>query len=482
MVLGNLDLLHAGVESKGKAKSVDTVRTYMNFSEIDPAHILTMADLEMSNALGSTLVAFDDDQKLVAGLAEKWQTVLPTKVHFILRKGLKWSDGSPVVAQQYKEALERAKQVYPDDLRALFDAVASIQAVDDSTLAITTKDEVSKSGILLKLTEPMYALLATKNGKLDLSKSVGPYTLKEKSSDRLMLEVNQNWYQFRKDMPAKVEIKKPTSDMDLIANFENDNWANLVSGTSLMRAETAERFKQRQYSTWQRSLDKVFSLYPSKKFLKSGGAALLTKLSQKMDRKQLLNGLSGYVLANQFFPRGYVLHSSIEPKMVSTQASQVKNKIEIIIPGSPFANAIKESLPGVINAAIGVPASVEIVPLTMVGERMKRGDFDILATSVAVADPNFEGSISFFIEREPAFIQSTERPNDFANQLREARGLSSSDLRAGRMREIIIRAQEAGHVLPLFHFSSLAISKSGVDLSGIPNTNETIPFSKVRMK
>lgn len=461
---------------------MDTVRTYMNFSEIDPAHILTMADLEMSFALASTLVAFNDERKMVAGLAEKWETLPPTKVRFTLRKNLKWSDGSVVTASQYKDALERARRAHPDDLKALFDAVANIEAVDSSTLVITTKDEVTKSGILLKLTEPMYGLVSIKNGKLDLSKSVGPFVVKEKDQDRLTLAVNRNWYMFREDMPAKVEIRRPTSDMDLIANFEKDDWANLVSGTSLMKADTAERFKQKGYRTWQRTLDKVFAMYPSKRFLKAGGATFVTRLSEKMNREALLKGLAGYGLANQFFPRGYELYSTVEPKVASAGPSQAKGSVQIIIPGSPFAVPIREHLPSAIRSATGTEVSIEVVPLTGINERMKKGDFDLLATGVAVADPNFEGSMSFFIEREPPFIQSSEKPHDFAAQLKQARSLPSSEQRANRMREIIVRAQEAGHVLPLFHFSSLAIAKPGVDLSEIPNTNETIPFAKVRMR
>lgn len=482
LVANNFDSYALAKEFNGKVEAMDTIKTYMNFSEIDPAHILTMADLEMSFALASTLVAFNDERQMVAGLAEKWETLPPTKIKFTLRTGLKWSDGSPVTAIQYKDALERAKRAYPDDLKALFDAIGNIEAPDSSTLIITTKDEVTKSGILLKLTEPMYGLVFIKDGKLDLSKSVGPFSVKEKSQNHLTLIVNPNWYNFKKDMPAKVEIKRPSSDMDLIANFESDDWANLVSGTSLMRADAAERFKQKGYRTWQRSLDKVFSLYPSKKFLNAGGAVFINQLAQKMNRESLLKGLSGFSLSSQFFPRGYELYSTSEPKISSNTKPLVKGPVKIIIPGSPIALPMKEHLPSVILSATGIGVSIEVVPLTGINERLKRGDFDILATSVAVADPNFEGSMSFFIEREPPFIQSAEKPNDFAVQLREARSLSASEQRMSRMREIIVRSQEAGHVLPIFHFSSLAIAKPGIDLSEIPNTNETIPFSKVRMR
>ncbi len=468
--------------AKGKGKAMDTIKTYMSFSEIDPAHILTMSDLEMSFALGSTLVAFNGDRKMVAGLAEKWETLPPTKIRFTLRKDLKWSDGSAVTAHQYKDALERAKKTYPNDLKALFDAVANIDAIDSSTLVITTKEEVTRSGILSKLTEPMYGLVSVKNGKLDLSRSAGPYYVKEKSQSHISLAVNPHWYMFRKDMPAKVEIRRPTSDADLIENFESDDWANLVSGSSLMRSDTFERFKKKGYRTWQRTLDKVFALYPSKKFLKTGGSEFINRLSIKMNRQALLAGLSGYALANQFFPRGYELYSIVDPKTALSENTVSKGSIHIIIPGGPFANVVKERLPHAIHSATGANISIEIVPLTGVNERMKRGDYDILATSVAVADPNFEGAMSFFIEREPPFIQSSEKPNDFASQLKEARSLPSSEQRADRMREIIIHAQETGCVLPLFHFSSLAIAKPGVDLSEIPNTDETIPFSKVRMR
>ncbi|MEK6773592.1 MAG: hypothetical protein AABY64_06610 [Bdellovibrionota bacterium] len=90
--------------------------------------------------------------------------------------------------------------------------------------------------------------------------------------------------------------------------------------------------------------------------------------------------------------------------------------------------------------------------------------------------------MSFFIERDPPFISSTLTPNDFSAQMTKARSLPTLKERAAKMREIIIAAQEAGHVLPLFHFSSLAIAKPGIDLSEVPNSDETVLFSKVRMR
>ncbi|MGZ3806365.1 MAG: ABC transporter substrate-binding protein, partial [Pseudobdellovibrionaceae bacterium] len=131
-----------------------SVKTYMNFpNEIDPAHILSMADLELSIALASPLVTFDQERQITAALAEKWEIIPPKTIQFKLRKNLVWSDGTPIHAEHFKLALERAKKAYPADLKALFDSVESISAPDSVTLKITTISDIQKSGILLKLTE-----------------------------------------------------------------------------------------------------------------------------------------------------------------------------------------------------------------------------------------------------------------------------------------------------------------------------------------
>lgn len=460
-----------------------TVRTYMNFAgEIDPAHILTMADLELSVALSTPLVVFNNERQVVSGLAETWTILPPDRVSFTLRKNLRWSDGSFVTAADYKAALERAKHLYASDLKALFDAITRIEAPDDRTLIFVTKGAASESGLLLKLTEPMYGLMALKGNSLDLSKTVGPFFVKEKSADALTLEANKNWYAYAKEMPALVEIKRPKDGIDLMATFEKDDWPNLTSGSSLMPKDTFDHLKKNGFKTWQRSLDKVYSLYPSKRFLKDGGANFIKLLAKKADCSSLLKGLTGYAAAEQFFPRGYELYSSQQPKIEAPDKWNGKKAIVVLLLDTPVLSGMREALAKTISAVSGHPAKIEVIPTARLNERMKRGDFDILGVQVAVADPNFEGAMSFFIEKDPPFIPSGEGATDFSAQLRQARGLPTSAERAARMREIIVRTQEAGHVLPLFHFSSLAVAKPGVDLSEIPNSDETILFSKVRMR
>jgi hypothetical protein len=297
------------------------------------------------------------------------------------------------------------------------------------------------------------------------------------------LEANKSWYAYAKEMPPLVEIKRPKDGVDLMASFDKDEWPNLTSGSSLMPKETYDHLKKNGFKTWQRTLDKVYSLYPSRRFLKNDGAAFIKLLAKKMDSSSLLTGLSGFAAAEQFFPRGYELYSNQQPKIQTAGQWRGKGPVVVLLLDTPAVlSEMRETLAKAISSALGQPAKIEVVSTSKVGERMKRGDYDIFGVQVAVADPNFEGAMSFFIEKDPPFIPSGEGAADFAAQLRVARGLPTSAERAARMREIIIRAQETGHVLPLFHFSSLAIAKPGVDLSEIPNSDETILFSKVRMR
>lgn len=466
-----------------KSTPMKSVRTYMNFpKEIDPAHILSMADLELSVALASPLVTFDQERQITSALAEKWEIIPPKTIQFKLRKNLVWSDGTPILAEHFKLSLERARLAYPNDLKALFETIESISVADSTTLRITTTTDIQKSGILLKLTEPMYSLLFVKSGKIDLSKTSGPFLISKQTDNEVILKANTHWYSYNEQMPQEVIARRIPKDTDLVEHFQQDNWANLVSGSSLMQTSTLQNLEKAGFKTWQKSLDKVFSLYPSKTFLRNNGAKVLKAIATKIDHDQLMAGMSGYTRAEQFFPRGYELWSATAPKITVPDSLPKLGNLKIIIPLTTYATSLKENLGSAIARATNVKPEVEIVTLSSLNERMKLGDYDLLATGIAVADPNFEGAMSFFIERDPAFIPSANSPNDFSSQLRTARGLPTSKDRATKMKEIVLRAQEAGHVLPLFHFSSLAIAKPGIDLSQVPNSDETVLFSKVRVQ
>lgn len=448
---------------------------------VDPAHILTMTDLDLSIALGSTLVTYNDSRELVSGLAERWVVSSETIV-FFLRPDLKWSDGSHATAKQYEASLKRAQKLYGTDLRALFDSIESFSAVDDQALAFRLRPGTTPQSLIMKLTEPMYALIATtSNGSLDLTKSTGAYSLEKIDDQLLRLKANPNWFARTGHEPEAVEIKRPVSGGRAIEEFASDTWANLISGNSIQRQSTLDEFKQKKFGIWSRKLDKLFALYPTRAFIERGGDKFIRKLKGETATNALMSGLAGYTPAEQFFPRGYPIWSPEKPKANPSEFTP-HGPIKILIPSTYSYLPVVERLPKILESQTGAKVVIEAIPLQDINDRMKKKDYDILATGLAVADPNFEGAVSFFIEREPPFISSGSGSLNFAERVKKARSLPTLEDRASAMRAVFADAQAAGYFLPLFHSSSFAVVKPEADLSQVPDTLETIIFSKVRMK
>ena len=73
------------------------IRTYLAYTlPIDPVRIVTIPDMDLSFALGATLVNWSRDKQISQGLSKKWEYPDPRRVRFTLQDNLKWSDGSRV--------------------------------------------------------------------------------------------------------------------------------------------------------------------------------------------------------------------------------------------------------------------------------------------------------------------------------------------------------------------------------------------------
>lgn len=449
--------------------------------QIDPAHVLTMPELELSNALSSTLVIFNESREIVSALAERWESS-GTQLKFTFRPGLKWSTGEAIRAEEFKSSLDRARSLYGDELQALFNEVEKIEAPDDRTIVFIPKKGASVHSILQKLTEPMYGLVTAKKDKTpDLTRSSGPYSLASATKEQLVLKRNSNWFGFNSKMAPEVHLRPPSQNVNQVESFASDPWANFVVGSSIQRQATRDQFTKAGYGIWERTLDKLFAIYPSKQFVANGGDQLMKKLNAALKPDAFMVGLSGYTEADQFYPRGYILWERERKKDGDIELPRKFKTLRMIIPSSYKALNIKESLPKAIEKLTGTKVEAEYVALSDLESYMKKQDYDLLATGMAIADPNFEGAVSYFIERDPPFIPSTPT-NDLSKKVAAARTESNMDDRASSFRTIISEAQRVGHVAPLYHFSSFSVAKPELDLSGVPSGDETILFSKVRMK
>ena len=289
--------------------SSKSIHTYMSYGlPLDPSNVRTLVDLDLSYALGATLTEWSDSRELVSGIAKSWEISSKNEIVFKLRDGLKWSNGEPVIAGQVVASLNRAKKLHSESLKSLFEQIKEISAPEKNLIKFTLETDAANSGILAKLTEPMYGLLFIKeNGDIDLSKTVGPFKLVSANEEMIELRQNQNWFKYNSMMAEEVLIKRPPSGEEVQDRFAKDEWVNLMTSSSLVEQSVNDLFIKQHFSIWNRSLDKIFFLSPGPRTTTAEGRELFKVLNKSLDRSILTAGLSGFNLSQQFFPSGYVL-------------------------------------------------------------------------------------------------------------------------------------------------------------------------------
>lgn len=470
------------------AEQSKIVKTYMPFTlPIDPANVRTLVDLDLSYALGTTLVGWSQARDLVSGLAESWSLTGEKEITFKISTSAKWSDGSPVTAEQAARCLLRAKRVHADSLHTLFDYMDTIEAKDLRHLVFKLKVPAATSGVLKKLTEPMYGIFLVKDGdELDLTKTTGPFTLESVSESEVKLIQNKMWIFAEINMPIAAHIRRPPSGDEIQESFRKNSWANLLSSSSLLPAATSEKFKKAKYEVWNRNLDKVFFFAPGPRLTTEEGRSLFQYMGQHLNRSSITEGLSGFHLTEQFFPRGYILFDpDFQKNKSEAKLPQVfrKRPLEILAAESRMDELLRRNLLSTIKELTGVEPNLKLVSLATFEKTRAEGNYDFIAGSLPVNDPNVEGAMGFFFGLTPPIIPNAgEGSKDFQARVKKARLNPDHFERNLEYRRIFTEATREGSLISLFHYSSIVIAKEGIDLSQVPTTDETVAFSKVRFK
>jgi ABC-type transport system substrate-binding protein len=164
----------------------------------------------------SGLVTLDRDLEVVPDIAESWALSDDDTIYtFHLRHDVKFHDGKPVTAQDFKYSIERAcdpatgsivADTYLGDivgcqakLRGRADEVSGVVVVDDYTLEITI--DSPKAYFLAKLTYPTAFVVDQDNVEgpvqpwTDKPNGTGPFRLAEYELGlRIVLERNEAYY------------------------------------------------------------------------------------------------------------------------------------------------------------------------------------------------------------------------------------------------------------------------------------------------
>ena len=206
-------------ESESSAKRDNIFR--LNFSDpptFDPALVTDTTSASIIVEIFSGLVTLNKDLEIIPDLAESWDISDDGKKYtFNLRKGIKFSNGDPVKASDFKWAIERASnpdtgslnaEVYLGDIVGVKEVIESggsltevsgLKAIDDNTLEITIDEP--KTYFLAKLTYPTAFVLnkdyIEKQGEdwIDNPVGTGPFILSEyQIGQTLKLKKNENYW------------------------------------------------------------------------------------------------------------------------------------------------------------------------------------------------------------------------------------------------------------------------------------------------
>jgi ABC-type transport system substrate-binding protein len=482
-----MTFLMKGFDSIGSEdKTMNECRTYMSFTwPIDPAKLIVIPDQDLSYALASTLVEWSHSKQIATGLAARWAIKDHTTYVMTLKPDLKWSDGTVVTSQDVKRSLERGQKVYPDDWRSLTNIVKNISCPSPSVVEFSLNMPAESSNLLGKLTEPNYGIVKIKSNEgVDPAVTTGPFYLASGSKDELELQPNPNWIHDERVLVRKIIVRRMAVGANPQDILLNDQWPNLMQISSLLPKVVSDKYQDTKFNFWKRPTDRVFLFQLGRRLYNEEGEKIFKYLNTHIQREKLLDGLVAGTTTTQLFPTSYALHErnfdeGRESKSVLPDSMKAK-PVEILISPERVSPTLKENIRLEILRLTGHSPHFIEIPMSQLFKRYWKDDYDFYAGTYGLADPNPEGLMSFYFENDFRIIPEIGEP--FLKRLDDARKISNEAKRVNAMRDILTDATYKGHIVPLFHLSTMGIARQELDLSDVPLTDETVTLSKIRFR
>jgi peptide/nickel transport system substrate-binding protein len=187
----------------GQAGADEIIRIASGYptTTLDPARSAAAGNIETFGQLYARLVRRNADGSLEPGLAESWNVSDDGKTVTLTLRDAKFSDGSPITADDVVFSLLRVRDLPDSAYSAPLQQMADAKAIDAKTVEITLKTvfapfignlEVFNTGIVSKAD-------VEKRGEKEAFAGApvtsGPYMVKEwKPNDRLVLAANPNYW------------------------------------------------------------------------------------------------------------------------------------------------------------------------------------------------------------------------------------------------------------------------------------------------
>ncbi|HEV8611131.1 MAG TPA: ABC transporter substrate-binding protein [Thermoanaerobaculia bacterium] len=186
-------------------------------ASIEPGDYETTEEHEVVANVFETLVTTDAQGGLVPLLAEKWSLSDGGKtVRLRLRRGVVFSDGTPLTAPAAKRSFERSIALSREAMPAAYAAISGIEEyLEETAKGVSGITVVSESELDIRLREvlPVYPAFLT-DGRTSMASAVtdvdgtervlgtGPFLVTSHAADSAVLERNPNYW---KDSPSRLD-------------------------------------------------------------------------------------------------------------------------------------------------------------------------------------------------------------------------------------------------------------------------------------
>lgn len=394
-------------------------------ASIDPQISTDIAGGTVNDLITEGLLKTDKDGKVVAGLAEKWESTEDGLVWtFHLRDGIKWSNGDPITANEFRAAWVRALDpetaseysymLYPIKNGEKFNTGKAkaedlgIKVIDEKTLEVTLEAPTPYFDDLVtfKTYMPLNEKFFEEAGEAyftapDKTLSSGPYVLKEWVHDSEMkFEKNPNYYDQASIKVDNIVFKLITDNAASFNAFKNDE----VDATSITVAQAKEFEKDpRLVSSNDGSVWYLLMNNKSDKIKELGNAKIRRAILMAVNREELtqtvLNG-SGQP-AKTLVPAGIGMKghtkadfteevTSVIPQFNVEEAKKLLEEglkevgsekmpaIEMIFNDSGNNKIIAEYVQESLNKNLGIELQLSAMTFPERVARMKQKDFDLV--------------------------------------------------------------------------------------------------------
>ncbi|CDH21639.1 OppA-like, oligopeptide transport protein (ABC superfamily, peri_bind) [Xenorhabdus bovienii str. kraussei Quebec] len=221
LILGSVTYSYAAVIPSGTQLADKQEITRNNFSEpvsLDPHKSDSSSEFDILHDFFERMVAIDKKDKIIPALAERWETNDNKTWVFHLRKGIKWSDGSPITAHDVVFSWRR--MVTPDTISPYgsylvqatvvnaYDVLSGkkkpeelgVKALDDATIEVTLGRP--KADLLQMMAHPVMSPISEKVIRKYGNKwtqpeffvSNGPFKLSEWIVNEKIVGVRNSYY------------------------------------------------------------------------------------------------------------------------------------------------------------------------------------------------------------------------------------------------------------------------------------------------